>query len=84
MSIAAGMQRALRSFRSLIGFDMRRVVFIKDLKDLAVGPARFSIDIKDLKDLKMVNRDQEVSPTGNARGGQAPALRVAKIPPPSS
>ena len=26
--------------------------FIKDLKDLAMGPARFSIDIKDLKDLK--------------------------------
>ena len=26
--------------------------FIKDLKDLENGPARFSIDIKDLKDLK--------------------------------
>ena len=27
-------------------------VFIKDLKDLDMGPARFSIDTKDLKDLK--------------------------------
>ena len=26
--------------------------FIKDLKDLENGPTRFSIDIKDLKDLK--------------------------------
>ena len=29
----------------------------------------------------MANRDQEVSPTGNDRGGQAPALRAAKISP---
>ena len=27
-------------------------VFIKDLKDLEKGTTRFSIDIKDLKDLK--------------------------------
>ena len=52
MSIAAGTQKALRSFRSLIVFDMSACFFIKDLKDLAVGPARFSIDIKVLKDLK--------------------------------
>ena len=37
MSIAADTQKALRSFRSLIGFDMLRVFFIKDLKDLDMG-----------------------------------------------
>ena len=37
MSIAAGMRRALRSFRSLIDFAMRRVIFIKVLKDLDRG-----------------------------------------------
>ena len=45
MSIAAETQKALRSFRSLIDFDMPRVFFIKDLKDLEKGPARFSIDM---------------------------------------
>ena len=33
-------------------FAMLRVFFIKDLKDLENGTTRFSIDIKDLKDLK--------------------------------
>ena len=42
--------------------------FIKDLKDLENGPARFSIDIKDLKDLRWLLDDGQ-------RGGQAPALR---------
>ena len=42
--------------------------FIKDLKDLENGLARFSIDIKDLKDLKRPLDDGQ-------RGGQAPALR---------
>ena len=45
MSIGAETQKALRSFRSLIDFDMRRVFFIKDLKDLDMGPARVSIDM---------------------------------------
>ena len=37
MSIATETRRALRSFRSLIVFEMRRVIFIKDLKDLDLG-----------------------------------------------
>ena len=68
MSIAAEAQNALRSFRSLIFFVARRVFFIKDLKDLDMGPARFSIDIKVLKDLR---RHLDAG----HRGGQAPALR---------
>ena len=47
---------------------MRRVFFIKDLKDLENGPIRFSIDIKVLKDLRRHLDDGQ-------RGGQAPALR---------
>ena len=81
MSIAADTHKALRSFRSLIGFAMRRVFFIKDLKDLDMGLTRFSIDIKDLKDLRRhiddrqrgclspalrAHRDREVSPTGTS------------------
>ena len=46
------MRRTLRSFRSLIDFEMPRAFFIKDLKALENGPTRFSIDIKVLKDLK--------------------------------
>ena len=42
----------LRFFRSLIGFAMRRVFFIKDLKDLENETARFSIDMQVLKDLR--------------------------------
>ena len=68
MSIARALRRILRSFRSLIFFDTHRVFFIKDLKDLDMGPARFSIDIKDLKDLRQHLDDGQ-------RGGQAPALR---------
>ena len=45
MSIAAERLKALRSFRSLIGFALRRVFFIKDLKDLENGTIRFSIDM---------------------------------------
>ena len=45
MSIAAETQKALGSFRSLIAFDRPRVFFIKDLKDLDMGPARISIDM---------------------------------------
>ena len=52
MSIARALRRMLRSFRSLIGFARGARFFIKDLKDLEKGPTRFSIDIKDLKDLK--------------------------------
>ena len=53
-------------------FDAARV-FIKDLKDLDKVTARFSIDIKVLKDLK-THRDD------GARGGQAPALREKSRP----
>ena len=42
--------------------------FIKDLKDLENRTTRFSIDIKDLKDLRGPLDDRH-------RGGQAPALR---------
>ena len=42
---------------------------IKDLKDLENGTTRFSIDIKDLKDLRTSTLDDR------DRGGQAPALR---------
>ena len=52
MSIAAQTQKALRAFRSLIGFARAARVFIKDLKDLDDGTTRVSIDIKVLKDLK--------------------------------
>ena len=52
MSIARGNQRALRSFRSLMCFVLRRVFFIKDLKALENGTTRVSIDIKVLTDLK--------------------------------
>ena len=45
MSIVAETQKALRSFRSLICFDMSAWFPIKDLKDLDMGPARFSIDM---------------------------------------
>ncbi len=45
MSIATETQKALRSFRSLIDFDMPRVFFIKDLKVLENGTTRFSIDM---------------------------------------
>ena len=45
MSIAAETRRALRSFRTLIFFDVRCVFFIKDLKDLEKVLARFSIDM---------------------------------------
>ena len=51
---------------------MLRVFFIKDLKALENGTTRFSIDIKVLKDLRWHLDDR-------ARGGQAPALRAAKI-----
>ena len=83
MSIAAGMQRALRSFRSLIGFDMRRVVFIKDLKDLAVGPARFSIDIKDLKDLRRQIETRRALLPGTLAGDRPPRYGRRKSPPSS-
>ena len=69
MSIAAETQKALRSFRSLIDFTRAACVFIKDLKALDMGPARFSIDIKDLKDLRWHLDD-------GARGGLSPALRA--------
>ena len=45
MSIAAKTQKALRAFRYLMCFAMRRVFFIKDLKDLENGTTRFSIDM---------------------------------------
>ena len=49
MSIAAETQRALRSFRSLIDFDMRcglgRALDIKVLRTLIERGVRFSIDI---------------------------------------
>ena len=42
-------------------FAMRRVFFIKDLKDLENGTTRFSIDIKDLKDLKRHRLTMEIA-----------------------
>ena len=45
MSIAVETQNALRSFRSLIGFEVLRVSRIKVLKDLDNRPIRFSIDM---------------------------------------
>ena len=48
-----------------------RVLPIKDLKDLSFLSVGVTIDMQDLKDLK---RCFHV----NARGGQAPALRLKK------
>ena len=45
MSIARAPAKNLRSFRSLIGFARAARVFIKVLKDLENGLARFSIDM---------------------------------------
>ena len=73
MSIAAGTQKALRSFRSLITFTRAACFFIKDLKDLENSTTRAAIDIKDLKDLRPHLDD-------GARGGQAPALREKNMP----
>ena len=42
-------------------FAMSARVFIKDLKDLENGPTRFSIDIKDLKDLKRHRLTMEIA-----------------------
>ena len=64
MSIAAKTQKALRSFRSLIGFARAARVFIKDLKDLEKGTTRVSIDIKVLKDLKTYLDDGRSRGTG--------------------
>ena len=47
---------------------------IKDLKDLSFFEVGVTIDMQDLKDLKRGFH-------GNARGGQAPALRFARPSP---
>ena len=74
MSIARAPAQNLRSFRSLIDFTRAARVFIKDLKDLDMGPARFSIDIKDLKDLRQHRDDggRGGNPLGCACGIRGP------------
>ena len=74
MSIARVLRRTLRSFRSLIAFALLRVFFIKDLKDLAMGPARFSIDIKVLKDLRCPLLTMELAGDRPSRYGRRKAL----------
>ena len=84
MSIAADTQKALRSFRSLIGFAMRRVFFIKDLKDLENGPTRVAIDMQDLKDLKrcfLRMRSRGTGPRATVKERQSPFHRRARACP---
>ena len=52
MSIARVPANNTKVCRTLIDFARGARVFIKDLKDLDNVTTRFSIDIKDLKDLK--------------------------------
>ena len=56
-------------------FAMRRVFFIKDLKDLDNGTARFSIDIKDLKDLKRHRLTMELAGAWPPRYGHIETRR---------
>ena len=83
MSIAVEAQNALRSFRSLICFDARRVFFIKDLKrhllmmvNAGDRPPRYG------RRKAAFHRRARACPSPcHDRGGQAPALRAAENPP---
>ena len=73
MSIARADAVSSRAFRSLMFSAAMHLLQIKDLKDLSVFLVGVTIDMQVLKDLK---RFFHV----NARGGQAPALRLGRRP----